>query len=46
MPGEFVYFVVVGNNFAVEGSYGMDVVNQIKSERPEAVGVVSCDRPQ
>ena len=41
-PGGFFYFVVVGQNAANEGSYGPGAAG----ERPEAVGVGACDRPQ
>jgi hypothetical protein len=42
-PGEFFYFVVVGQNYAHEGSYGQD---SFGVERPEAAGFGACDRPQ
>jgi photosystem II stability/assembly factor-like uncharacterized protein len=42
-PGTFVYFVVVGQDSTTEGSYGRA---SSLSERPEAVGVGSCDQPQ
>ena len=42
-PGEFFYFVVVGQNYVHEGSYGQDSYGV---ERPEATGFGACDRPQ
>ena len=42
-PGEFFYFVVVGQNYAHEGSYGQDSYG---AERPEAAGFGECDRSQ
>ena len=45
-PGEFFYFVVVGRNATVEGSYGKAFDGSAEVERPEAVGVGSCDLPQ
>ena len=42
-PGQFFYFVVVGQNYAHEGSYGQD---SFGAERPEAAGFGECDRPQ
>ena len=41
--GTLVYFVIVGNNGIVEGSYGR---NSQGIERPEASGLGSCDYPQ
>lgn len=41
--GAWKYFVIVGNNGAAEGSYGLDSSG---SERPEATGLPSCDIPQ
>jgi hypothetical protein len=41
-PGSFFYFVVVGQSGSKEGSYGTGSAG----ERPEAIGVGSCDRPQ
>jgi hypothetical protein len=41
--GKAFYFVVVGQTTTKEGSYGK---NSAGAERPEAVGVGSCDRPQ
>ncbi len=41
--GSFIYFVIVGNNGAVEGSYGKDSSG---AERPESVGLAGCDIPQ
>ena len=42
-PGASLYFVIVGQNANVEGSYGR---GSSGVERPEAVGVGGCDRPQ
>ena len=43
-PGaENVYFVIVANDATAEGSYG---TNSLGAERPEAVGVGTCDLPQ
>jgi len=42
-PNSFFYFVIVGNNGAVEGSYGK---NSSSVERPEATGISGCDFPQ
>ena len=42
-PGQFTYFVVVGNSGSSEGSYGRDSAGV---ERPESVGLGSCDPPQ
>jgi hypothetical protein len=41
-PGSFFYFVIVGQNSLKEGSYGTGSAG----ERPEAIGVGTCDRPQ
>jgi len=41
--GSLFYFVIVGNNGAVEGSYGK---NSSGSERPESSGVAGCNIPQ
>jgi hypothetical protein len=41
-PGELIYFVLVGQNDTEEGSYGLG----FDGERPEAVGVGTCERPQ
>jgi hypothetical protein len=41
-PDGFFYFVIVGQNATKEGSYGTDTLG----ERPEAIGVGACDRPQ
>jgi hypothetical protein len=41
-PGEFFYFVIVGQDATREGSFG----SSSAGERPEAQGVGSCDRPQ
>ena len=40
-PGQFVYFVVVGQNATQEGSYG---TNSSGLERPEASGIGTCDK--
>jgi hypothetical protein len=42
-PGEWIYFVVVGQNATKESSYGKNSMDQ---ERPEAVGIGLCDKPQ
>jgi hypothetical protein len=44
-PAHFYYFVVVGQNYAQEGSYGQDYQNLAEHERPELTGGI-CDRPQ
>jgi hypothetical protein len=41
--GTSYYFAIVGYNTPAEGSYGRD---SSLVERPEAVGVIGCDRPQ
>lgn len=41
--GQFIYFVVVGNNGATEGSYGK---SNSGSERPRAYLARACDFPQ
>lgn len=41
-PGQLYYFAIVGQNGAAEGSYGR---NAVGIERPEAIGVGSCDKP-
>ncbi len=41
--GTFFYFVIVGNNGTVEGSYGTD---SLGTQRPESVGLSGCDIPQ
>jgi hypothetical protein len=38
----FFYFVIVGQSAAKEGSYGTGTTG----ERPEAIGVGACDKPQ
>jgi len=43
VPGTFVYFVVVGQTGALEGSYGR---NSAGAERPEATFAAVCNRPQ
>jgi hypothetical protein len=45
-PGSFFYFVVVAQNATAEGSYGQSWNGTSAIERPEAVGVGACDRPQ
>jgi cysteine-rich repeat protein len=42
LPGELLYFVIVGYDGNDEGSYGVD---STLAPRPEAVGVGACDRP-
>ena len=41
-PDSFFYFVIVGQNATQEGSYG----STTSGERPEAIGVGACDKPQ
>ncbi len=41
-PDGFFYFVIVGQNATKEGSYGTGTLG----ERPEAVGIGVCDKPQ
>lgn len=41
-PDGFFYFVIVGQNDSKEGSYGTGTAG----ERPEAIGIGICDRPQ
>jgi subtilisin-like proprotein convertase family protein len=41
--GKFFYFVVVGQTFSLEGSYGQ---NKAGTERPEAIGLFVCEQPQ
>ncbi len=45
-PGEFVYFVIVGQSATAEGSYGVAWDGVSSTERPEAVGIGACDKPQ
>lgn len=45
-PGSFLYFVIVGQSAAKEGSYGQGFDGTAHAERPEAVGVGGCDKPQ
>jgi hypothetical protein len=45
-PGEFLYFVIVGQNAAEEGSYGTGHDGVSSIERPEALGIGACDKPQ
>jgi hypothetical protein len=42
LPGELLYFLVVGYDGNDEGGYGAD---SLLTPRPEAVGVGACDRP-
>lgn len=42
-PGRSFYFVIVGQDATSEGSYGK---SSSGAERPEAIGVGACDRPQ
>ncbi len=42
-----IFFLIVGSNDSVEGSYGKSYINQISQERPEATGIApACDFPQ
>jgi hypothetical protein len=41
--GALVYFVVVGQNSSLEGSYGLDANG---NERPQSTGLGTCDKPQ
>jgi len=41
-PDSFFYFVIVGQSAAKESSYG----TATSGERPEAIGVGACDKPQ
>jgi hypothetical protein len=43
LPGECIYFVIVGQNGVEEGSYGRSTSG---AERPEAMGIGACDVPQ
>lgn len=43
-PGSALLLVIVGNDGAVEGSYGRNA--PAASERPEATGLPECDYPQ
>ena len=45
-PGGWIYFVIVGQRTAVEGSYGTAFDGVLGTERAEAVGVGACDLPQ
>jgi hypothetical protein len=45
-PGGFLYFVIVGQNGASEGSYGTGFDGVSEAERTEAVGIGACDKPQ
>jgi hypothetical protein len=42
-PGQFFYWVVVGQTISLEGSYGQ---RSSGAERPEAVGLFVCEQPQ
>ncbi len=44
--GGLFYFVIVGQNATKEGSYGMFFDGVSLAERPEAVGIGACDKPQ
>jgi hypothetical protein len=44
--GGFYYFVIAGQNATKEGSYGQSFDGISGHERPEAVGVGACDKPQ
>jgi hypothetical protein len=44
--GNFIYFVIVGQNGSKEGSYGQSVNGGTTTEMPEASGVGACDKPQ
>lgn len=45
--GEWVYFLVVGQNGSKEGSYGQDFIGGIAHERAEANNAMwPCNRPQ
>ncbi len=41
-PGQFHYFVIVGQSPALEGSFGQDSTG---NERPEALGLAVCELP-
>ncbi len=45
-PETFLYFVIVGQSATKEGSYGRALTGTGPVERPEAVAVGACDRPQ
>ncbi|MBZ5640119.1 MAG: hypothetical protein LAO51_15340 [Acidobacteriia bacterium] len=45
-PGGFFYFVLVGQDGAEEGSFGQGRGPSGPVERPEAILVGACDRPQ
>jgi len=45
-PGEFIYFVIVGQSAAAEGSYGAEFDGVSSAERPEAVGIGACHKPR
>jgi hypothetical protein len=42
LPNGLLYFVIVGQSGTKEGSYGAGSAG----ERPEAVGIGACDKPQ
>jgi hypothetical protein len=44
-PGQS-FFVVVGNDGAVEGPYGESLIAGAPGQRPEDVGTAGCDLPQ
>ncbi len=44
--GGFFYFVIVGQSSTAEGSYGQSFNGASDTERPEAAGIGSCDKPQ
>jgi hypothetical protein len=45
-PGGMDYFVIVGQSAAREGSYGRSFDGLADHERPEAIGIGTCDLPQ
>lgn len=45
-PGGFLYFVIVGQSVTNESSYGQTFDGVSYGERPEAVGIGTCDLPQ
>ena len=40
------FYVVVGNDGAVEGPYGLGLIGGAPMQRPEDVGTSGCDIPQ
>jgi hypothetical protein len=46
LPGDFLYFVIVGQNAAKEGSYGAAFIGGAPLERGESSGFGACDKPQ